>query len=439
MSSWAPASARKPAPQHTFDRDYEATRPQRGESLYQWATADYFNMNHKTWLNGYTMIDHELKVVPKTEKFMLTAKVADEECAKCKEINRTRKEGEPKIPCIVSKVDGRCALCLVTKQKTWACQSVLPASYPWPSNVPRRVSKPAVPPFQQSSPVSPRSTSPAWTVDTVGEERRRRDGRDSPRERAPRRSASPVRQPRYYTLKAPTPKEPAEMMAQRKRRQSVSAFEVANSSTKSLSHRASTVEPGSRGNDDSGVVRPAEIAISTPPRPAPDDDDEPEEVHFSKEQIEAFSQSKKQTSTLPKERAGTRQSTTIAGSSTMSSPIVDHLKGVHDMIKGLEDTNSALLRERAELLSKIEELQAHDGRAERANMELKIATTESEIENLQIRNNILRQKNKEYEKKNKEYEEKYEESHKRSIRAEEKVSQHEATMRNIFGMVQKYQ
>lgn len=405
--------AREPAPQHELDRDYKATRPQHGETLYQWATADYFNMNHRTWLNGYTMIDHELKVVPKTEKFMLTAKVADIECIKCRDINQTRKTGEPKIPCIVSGVDGRCALCIVTKQQKWACQSQLPAGYPWPTRRPINTKASVVSPCRRSSPYSPRSTSPAWMIDTTGAARPRLDGREPHQERAPRRSASPVRQQRrYYDQEASN--ERTEMTTQRKRRKSISAFEVAEKSTKSRYQRASTVQPGSHSNDDDADTRSAAFVVGTPPMPVggfPDENDEPEEMHLSKEEIEAFNQNKKRSTIVPKERAGTRQSITIDSSSTTASPIAEPLQAIQNHIKDLEGKNSALIKERTELLAKIEDLQVKSVRREHAELQ-------SRNKDLQLQNDDLRDKAKEQKKK-------YEELHQKSIKAEETAKQFE--------------
>lgn len=124
-----PSRSRKKAPQHSFDRYYEATRPQKGESLYEWATTDYFKMNSPNEINPKLKINHNLLVPPIIEQFMDTAAVADYDCMRCSDINRTRLHGEPKIPCIVSGVDDRCALCIVTKQKKSICRSQLPRNY----------------------------------------------------------------------------------------------------------------------------------------------------------------------------------------------------------------------------------------------------------------------------------------------------------------------
>lgn len=263
-----PNSHRPVAPPHSHDRNYEATRPQRGESLYEWATKDYFKMGQREWINHYTMIEDFLLVKPKVEKFMLTAKVADEDCERCAEINRTRNPGEPKIPCIVSHMEDRCALCIVTKQNKHFCQSQLPANYPWNSSNSRRSRAHAVPP-KQNSPSSPppRATSPAWTFDNIGDQQLPKDQFERPQTIVSRRSASPVRQTRYYHLEAPT--EPSNMRAQRKRRQSVSAVDVAEDTKRKRFLRASTVGPGPDGDDDGSrnegqINRENQQSASTP-------------------------------------------------------------------------------------------------------------------------------------------------------------------------------
>lgn len=243
--SYAPTQ-RPAAPQHSLDWNYEATRPQYWESLYEWATTDYFDMNQASYPNPMTLITCELKVKPKTEKFMLTCKVADQDCLQCAQINQTRHPGQPKIPCLVSGVDSRCALCIVTKKPKSSCQSQLPASYPWPQNAWRRSHPPVIPLARPSPTVPTPSTSPSWTLDLTGDAVLRKQV-EIHKENVPRRSESPVRHARYYNQEAP--KGDSAMLAQRKRRQSISGIDVSESEKRQTYERASIIQPEPHGDD----------------------------------------------------------------------------------------------------------------------------------------------------------------------------------------------